>query len=83
MSQLPCLVIIIIVSSVTVFARVLFVHQLGTNHAPETSDTQAIHSVHTLSTFLGICTDPRMLIFWVSVTVALSDYYYYCYWYYD
>ena len=32
-----------------------------------------IHSDHTLSTFLRIRADLSMLIFWVSVTVALSD----------
>ena len=35
------------------------------------SDTQVIHSDHTLSTFLRIRADPSMLIFWVSVTLAL------------
>ena len=34
---------------ITVFAGVLFVHQLGTNHAPRVSVTQVNHSVHTLS----------------------------------
>ena len=51
----------------------LFVHQPGAYHAPRASDTQVIHSDHTLSTFLRIHADPSMLIFWVSVTLALSD----------
>ena len=44
----------IIVSSVTVFACFLFVHQPGANHAPGASVTQVNHSVHTLSTFIII-----------------------------
>ena len=51
----------------------LFVHQPGPLHAPGASDTQVIHSDHTLSTFLRIRADRSMLIFRVSVTVALSD----------
>ena len=31
------------------------------------------HFVHTLSTFLRIRAHPSMQIFWISVTVALSD----------
>ena len=45
----------------------------GTNHAPGVSVTQVNHSIHTLSTFLRIRADPSMQIFWISVTVALSD----------
>ena len=56
-------IIIIIISSSTVFAGFLFVHQLGANHAPRVSVTQVSHSVHTLSTFLRICTIPGMQIF--------------------
>ena len=52
-----------IVSSITVFAGVLFVHQLGANHAPGASVTQFNHSVYTLSTFLRIRVDPSMQIF--------------------
>ena len=47
----------VIVSSVTVFAGVLFVHQPGANHALGASVTQVNHvnhSVHTLSTFIII-----------------------------
>ena len=44
--------IIIIISFITVFAGVLFVHQPGANHAPRASVTQVNHSVRTLSTFL-------------------------------
>ena len=55
--------IIIIVSIITVFAGVLFVHQPGANHAPRASITQVNHSVHTLSTFLRIRADPSMQIF--------------------
>ena len=51
----------------------LFVRQPGAYHAPRASDTQVIHSDYTLSTFLRIRADPSMLIFWVSVTLALSD----------
>ena len=51
----------------------LFVHQPGAYHVPGASDTQIIHSDHTFSTFLRIRADPSMLIFWVSVTLALSD----------
>ena len=51
----------------------LFVHQPGAYHAPGASDTQVIHSHHTLSTYPRIRADPSMLIFWVSVTLALSD----------
>ena len=66
-------VIIIIISSITVFAGVLVVHQPCANHALGASVTQVNHSVHTLSTFLRIRADPSMQIFWISVTVALSD----------
>ena len=42
--------IIIIFSSITVFAGALFVHQPGANpHAPGASVTQVNHSVYTLS----------------------------------
>ena len=47
----------VIVSSVTVFAGVLFVHQPGANNALGASVTQVNHvnhSVHTLSTFIII-----------------------------
>ena len=57
------IIIIIIISFITVFAGVLFVHQPGANHAPRASVTQVNHSVHTLSTFLRIRTDPSMQIF--------------------
>ena len=50
-------------SFITDFAGVLFVHQPGANHAPKASVTQVNHSVHTLSTFLRIRTDPSMQIF--------------------
>ena len=60
---LVILVIIIIVSSVTVFAGVLFVDQPGANHAPGASVTQVNHSVHTISAFLIIRADPSMHIF--------------------
>ena len=63
--------IIIIVSYVTVFAGVLF--QPGSKHAPGVSFTQVIILVHTLSIFLRIRADRSMQIFWISVTVALSD----------
>ena len=52
--------IINIMSFVTVFAIVLFVRQRGANHAPEASVTQVNNSVHTLSTFLRIRTDPSI-----------------------
>ena len=39
----------IIISFITVFAGVLFVHQPGANHAPRASVTPVNHSVHTLS----------------------------------
>ena len=50
-------------TSITVFAGVLFVHQLGANHAPGASVTQVNHSVYTISTFLRIRADPSMQIF--------------------
>ena len=52
---------------------VLFVHQPSANHAPRASVTQVNHSAHTLSTFLRICADPSLQIFWISVTVAACD----------
>ena len=55
--------IIIIVSSITVFAGVLFEHQPGTNNAPGASVTQVNHSVQILGTFLKIRADPSMQIF--------------------
>ena len=57
------IIINVIISSVTVFAGVLFVHQPGANHAPRKSVTQVNHSDHTLSTFLRIPADPSMQIF--------------------
>ena len=62
-----CVYIIIIVIGV------LFVHQPSANHAPRASVTQVNHSAHTLSSFLRICADPSLQIFWISVTVAASD----------
>ena len=62
-----------IISSATVFAGVLFVHQSATNRTPGASVTQINHFVHTLSTFLRIRANPNMQIFWTSVTVALSN----------
>ena len=52
-----------IISSATVFAGVLFVHQSGTNHEPGASVTQVNHFVHTLSTFLRIRANPSLQIF--------------------
>ena len=66
-SVAQCVHIIIIVIGV------LFVHQLSANHAPRASVTQVNHSAHTLSTFLRICADPSLQIFWISVTVAACD----------
>ena len=58
------IIFIIIVSSITVFAGVLFVHQPSANHASEASVTQVNHSVYTLSAFLmRIRADPSMQIF--------------------
>ena len=37
------IIIIIMISSITVFAGALFVHQLGTNHAHRASVTQVNH----------------------------------------
>uniref|UniRef100_A0A3B4YZD2 Uncharacterized protein n=1 Tax=Stegastes partitus TaxID=144197 RepID=A0A3B4YZD2_9TELE len=51
----------------TLFAGVLFVPQLSANHAPRASVTQVINSVHIFRTFLKICADPSLPIFWVSV----------------
>ena len=56
-------IIIIIVSTITVFAGVLFVYQPGANHAPGALVTQVNHSVQILSTFLRIRADPSMQIF--------------------
>ena len=56
-------IIIIIISSIIVFAGVLFVPQPGANHAPGASVTQVNHSFYTLSTFLRIRADPSMQIF--------------------
>ena len=55
--------IIIIISFITVFDGVLFVHQPGANYAHRPSVTQVNHSVQTLSTFLRIRADPSMQIF--------------------
>ena len=52
--------IIIIFSSGTVFAGVLFVYQPGANHAPGASVTLVNHSVYKISTFLRIRADPNM-----------------------
>ena len=64
------------ISSITVFAGALFVHQLGTNHAHRASVTQVNHSVHTLSTSLGIRTDPSMQILLLLLLLLLSLYHY-------
>ena len=48
-----------IISFITVFAGVLFVHQPGANHAPRASVTQ----VHTLSTFLLLLLLLLLLLF--------------------
>ena len=66
-------IIIIIYLLYHSLCRCLFVHQPSAYHAPGASDTQVIHSDQTLSTFLRIRADTSMLIFWVSVTLALSD----------
>ena len=42
---------------------------------------QVNYFVHALSTFLRIRADPSMQIFWISVTVALSDTFLYYYYY--
>ena len=44
--SLKSTIIIIIISFITVFAGVLFLHQPGTNHAPRASVTRVNHSVH-------------------------------------
>ena len=69
--------IIIVVSFVTVFAGVLFVHQPGADHAPGASVTQVNDSVHELYTFLRAHAHPTMQIFWISVTVAVSHIFWY------
>ena len=61
--SLKSTIIIIIISFITVFAGVLFLHQPGANHAPRASVTRVNHSLHTLSTFLRIRADPSMQIF--------------------
>ena len=66
--------LLLFISFITVSAGVFsFISRVHTMHAPGASDTQVIHSDHTVSTFLMIRADPSMLIFWVSVTLALSD----------
>ena len=57
----------VIVSFVTVFASVLFVHQPGANHAPGASVTQVNHSVRTLSTFIII-----IIIIIIDADVSLA-----------
>ena len=61
--SLKSTIIIIIISFITVFAGVLFLHQPGANHAPRASVTRVNHSLHTLSTFLRIRADLSMQIF--------------------
>ena len=63
--------IIIVISFITVFAGVLFVHQPGANHAPRASVTQVNHSVHTLSTFLRIRADPSIIIVIVIIIIII------------
>ena len=65
-------IIIIVVSFVTIFAGVLFVHQPGADHAPGASVTQVNHSVHELYTLLRTHAHPSMQIFWIFVSVCLS-----------
>ena len=67
------IIIIIISTFITVSTGVLYVYQLGANHAPRASVTQVNLSVQILSTFLRIRVDPNMQIFWISVTLALLD----------
>ena len=61
------IIVIIIIIIIYLFYQSLsccfFVHQPGAYHGPGASDTQVIHSDHTLSTFLRIRADPSMLIF--------------------
>ena len=59
------LLLLLLVSTITVFAGVnfLFVHQPGASHAPGASVTQVNHSVQILSTFLRIRADSSMQIF--------------------
>ena len=64
--------VIIIISFITVFSSVLFVHQPGANHAPRASVTQVNHSVHTLSTFLRIRADPSMQIIIIIIIIIIS-----------
>ena len=47
-------IIIIIISTITVFAGVLFVHQPGANHAAGASVTLVNLSVQILSTFSSV-----------------------------
>ena len=53
----------VLISTFSVFAGVLFVHEPGANHAPGASVTQVNHSVQILSTFLRIRADPSIQIF--------------------
>ena len=67
------LLLLLFISFVTVSAGVFsFISRVHTIRL-WASDTQVVHSNHTLSTFLRIRADTTMLIFWVSVTLALSD----------
>jgi len=72
------LLIIIIISFITVFAGVLFVHQPGANHAPRASVTQVNHSVHTLSTLVIIIIILLIKLMWplrtVVVIIVYRDY---------
>ena len=61
-----------IISSSTVFAGVLFVHQPSANHAPRASVTQVNPSVHTLSTFLQITATASDTFFMIS-TIPFPD----------
>ena len=50
-----------------------FCESAGRKPCTQGISTQVNYSVHTLSTFLRICADPSMHIFWMSVTVAAAD----------
>ena len=70
------IIIVIAVFFITVFAGVLFVHQPSANHAPGASWSVTHSHSQSFCSYtkhLTIRADPSMEIFWISVTVVLSD----------
>ena len=71
------LIITIFIMTMIMIYIYIYLHSCASAGRKPCTVTQVNHFVHTPSTFLRIRADPSMQIFWIAVTAAVSDTYYY------